>query len=315
MLLAAMGFLGACSTAPIVKSEAWPASAQTPTEVTAYYALPRAFYNLKITRTKCAVEIGIDDKTPVKYLPDIQRRYVLRHQDDDWSNDTFVIETDAQGLLKNVNGTSENQSSAVASGVLDLATQIVTAPGSPIKALDGGKTPVCDPAKDLDIAYAFDPTDTTGSLSSLKQRLPPDLLIDIDLPTARADQSLKTRGCPDEQDGVCFPPARLYEVEIKAVQVLAGPNAAKNANGVVSKKITRTFNVVAPDPKQLLFVSLKRRGAAKLDVKLSFENGMLVKNESTYASPVLGVVQWPSAVVKSALGLSSAVSSANPPKK
>ena len=305
--------LAGCSTDSVVTSNSWP-TAQV-NEVTSYYAIPRAYYMLDISRKDCKVDITIDDKTPVTYLPDPNRRYILKYQPDDWSNDALTLETDAQGLLKSVNGTSENQSSAAASGILDLATRIASAGGGAFFAFEGGKPSTCDPKKDVDVAYSFDPTEPADAEAALKEKLPADLLISVALPTAATDAAKKDAKCPDKLGGACFPPARSYNVEVKAIETIAGTPAAKDkpATEPHAVALTRDFRLVAPDPKQLFYVSLKRRGIAKLDVGLTFEHGMLTKNVGNYASPVLAAVQWPSAVVTSAIGLAKPASSATPP--
>lgn len=315
--------LAGCSTEPIVQSERWPNAGAS--EVTAYYALPRAYFNLSITRKNCVVEINTDADKPVTYLPDPDRRYILKYKSSDWNTDTLSVEVDKNGLLKTVNATSEDKSADAIKSVLDIATD-VTKKLLDLHTLAESKEqqPVCDPKKDLDIVYSFDPTDPKADLSGLKGMLPADLSIAITLPSASTGTPAD---CPSDKAAICFRPAALYDVSIVATEHLAGKMTPK-AGKAGSKKVkdmdiippstvtlTRKLRVVAPDPTRVFYVAMKRRGAAKLDVKLTFENGMLTKNDGTYASEALAVAQWPAQIVKSAIGLSDAASSATAPKK
>jgi len=264
--------LAGCSSGNIVQSKLGLDRATTRSG--GYYALPRAYFPLTVTRAAGKLTVTMDTPT---YVPDPTRVYAIDYLNDGSSSDALTVQTDSQGLLMAVETTSKDQTGEIGKKFVELA---LAAAKVAVDAFVPEITTV-EPAKrkcvDASATYFFDPAQTTIEAAALTDSLE-SLCVTVaiaSMPGWPGPQ--QGGGGKPASGGIVFPPARPYGVTVHDVK------------GGVDYR----FIAVAPDPDHAISIDLKRRSPAKLDVKLTFTNGMLTKFQSTDESRAVALLQIP----------------------
>ncbi|MFZ1990474.1 MAG: hypothetical protein WAW96_11970 [Alphaproteobacteria bacterium] len=314
----------------LIETTNFPDKTHPTAQVIAYYALPRAYYPLKISLKKCELSVSVD---PATFLPE-PSRYVIQYSRHDFTHDKLTIETDASGLLRSINSESAGETAALIGAPLELAAKVLSpALAVASKAVAGrqGEVPTGGCPKDFDLTYQFDPAvDQETEQARIQSNLPvegsePEITIKIRKSVTLGEDLQSKTLDEDVQSKLARPhPLEQYEAPTGATKgVWYRPAIASRFkfNFTISKgepnTIERDFVLAYPDPDRAFFIPFKKRGLAKLDVSLTFDHGMLTKYESDDQSQVLAVLQLPGDLVKSILGLSTSSSGsvAAAPKK
>lgn len=285
------------ATASVAGCSSFVASDRLPGTDGAYYALPRAYVPISISRTGCDLEAKAAD---AEYVPDLSAQYRLRLDHGWFSKDKLEVVTDTDGLLSKVNGKSTDQTSAFVKGAVRLAAQINfrAGAGSPFSSTGTDKQPFdCSKSGAGDFTYeaTVDPLSTKDQLKSLAFELRgTGVTIDaypLEESVAKAAPSV------DCAEVVCFRVLRPYVVSVEQAKT-----SPEDGN---FKEQTYRFMVLAPDPNWLMGVRLDRQLLSEADIQLSFDRGVLTKYHATKHSEVGSLLQLPLDVGAEVLSLPS----------
>lgn len=240
----------------------------------AYY-LPKGIINLVLHRDKLGEPISFALTT--KILPDENALLYLSKDHSYWYDDKYTLHTDENGLLLGVNSTNTFKGEAIIQKIGEIAgtvAQLAAKTGAP-------KTPTCvnDPNKDpfnidIDIdPYKDDPAIINSSILSSKC---------VAISYNKPKYNLNQISVP--ADAILYRKKSNFNVTLSTI------------DGSVSKILTTPL----PDASSpnLESISIDRGYFVDRDFKLTFINGMLTQNETSYPSEILGFISLPLALVK-----------------
>lgn len=268
--------LGGCAGRTMI-SETLDETKQTTSGI--FYALPRSYLTVTVMR---------DDKTatlaaPGTVAPDPAHRYNLSFLPSPFAHDKLAVEV-SNGLLNN-DAKSDNldQSVEIVKSVLDLAARAVTGfrQGQGTAPVKYTFTRAVDP---------FDPASIAAFNYGLRRAGETQLEFFVaDTPSGNSLSTDIINAPPDDCKGsICF---RL------PVAIFPGLRLKSEKSRVVAQQV-----VVVPDPRFTASIDVRRAPCIQQITTLTFESGMLKKNNLDKPSEILKCLEIPAAILDSLAG-------------
>ena len=286
-LAATAMFLGACASGPAVRSLDLTGningSLNDDHRIAGYYALPRAFFPVTLKRTKDGETVELGE---AQYRADVSQYYLIDYLTDDFSDDKITVESDGNGLLKQVAPTSTDATANIIKKGFELgglfATAIKPLHEGPMKPAPKGCGPK-DSKRLVDRIVMIDPATWTKADAD---QLASETCFTVTAKGSVTPPGLSSASTPDArkcQKGICYRPALPFEVSVE------------------SREQQRQYLVMAPTPTVTLAATLDRRAITGLNTTLTFSNGMLTKFESTDPNQASALLQIPIDVLSTVL--------------
>lgn len=243
------------------------------------------------------------DPTP-KIVPDFSRHYHVVYNHAPLSTDNISIQTDSNGLLKEVSSTTTDQSVDLVKGVNSVLTQVAalqkaieTEKLSPVVSL-----PVCTEnlktVVKVDLTYMLKPERVEQWSSTCKIVMKVDIKLVESLEARGFPKGEEISGPPNCTNVVCFRILGAYRVNIEARLYSKDGKTPIEAVGGGPVVATAEIEAVAPMPAPLGFVRFNRRSFVENMTTATFTNGMLTGFKAKDPSELVGFLTLPTEVLK-----------------
>ena len=243
------------------------------------------------------------DQTP-KIVPDFRQHYHIVYQHALLSTDSISIQTDRNGLLKEVSSTTTDQSVDLVKNVNAVLTQ-VAALDKAIETKDLSAGVPASTCKEnlktvvkIDLTYGLKPAREEQWSSTCK------IVMQIDI---KPVERLEARGFPRAEqisgpptctDVVCFRVAGAFQVKIVAKLTQGDGKTPIEAAGGGAVVAVADIEAVAPMQAPLGFVRFNRRNFVENTTTATFADGMFVGLKAKDPSELVGFFALPVEVLK-----------------
>jgi hypothetical protein len=274
-----------------------------------------AYVSYFLPRGELSVVVGYDKKTGLlslqhddkaKIVPDLSQNYHLVYKHHGLSNDSINIQTDTNGIIKELSSTTADQSVELVKSVNQVLTQVGSLQEATAKILTvtpptelpNEQVPCSHDLRanlNIDITYMKWVKDDRQWSSKCSVEVKADIKLIDSLPMKgfpNKDRSLSNFSC---RDVVCFRLFGGYRVEVRATLYVDGKVAKINGDEVVAKSVIETL---APVPDMMGFIRFKRRAFVKNTTTATFTGGMLTGFKSEDPSEIIGFLNLPTEILK-----------------
>lgn len=256
--LATCLFIVGCAHNPVYQT-------QKKSDITSrQYYLPKAILNIKIER-KADDDSLVDITITSKNVADTRQPLYLYRDHSLWYDDKYFIQTDSNGFLKGINTTNTFKGGEIVKAIGQIAGT-----AAQLAAMDMSQQ-TCSKKKFV-LEVEIDPYEETsqeimekflnGKCITIKYDPPKESVVNV----------------PDGgQAGILYRSITFLLVTIS------------NADNSSSKSVY----VPVPDMTKVQIFTVDRGNFVNREAKLTFENGVLTQDETTYPSEILGFLSLP----------------------
>ena len=279
------------------------------------YWLPKGSIIIDGTWDKDAKDCSIKVGTLIE--ADTCSRWRLTRKVNHLFEDTVLLDVDpATGLLKTVNGTSEDKSAEIVATALQAAAKAMTfgagAPVSTSALREEGPTPCGEPIKlTAPFHFKIPVADVILAKNNYCKRFeitgpapapspapaPPAPIVAFTVRVSRVDKATSSKGTHIGEkidnkvivDGIVVRAPAPYQITIE-----------KNDPNLVGEQI-----LFLPDPERIYYLPLDRTPFVKNETKIGLVNGVVQNVSVTRPSIILGIVGVPKTILEALVPLSS----------
>ena len=223
-------------------------------------------------------------------IPDRHAKYLAEWHESGFSDDTFSVTVDKNGLLASINSDVTDRTPDIAKKIIEIATDAVLAaasqqpPDASTKITNCQASLLVDPFSQPSISHA------NRALSGCKLRLAvtfpdggkfPSFKSAADEQAFLRDGDLENRDC---SGSICFRPVVPVTIRI------SGP--------VVNTAVDATLLAIVPDVRTVASYDLRRGACIERNSTLTFDGGVLTKADLKKPSEVLACLEIPLAIAK-----------------
>lgn len=275
------------------------------------YYLPHAVAKITVSRSKSGTtEVEALKLDELRFEPDRNYKFSLTHIKNILFDDHLIVNTDENGLLKEVSAETTDKTRDIVKSILSIVEGLakLTSVGSvweedrpASKAPLFKVTAYIDPYEPQSIK---DVNDHLHELKEKKLRIQVRPLFKKNLTSSNHDVSSNAEQShyrqPDCLREVCYRPVVPYVIElIDWEKHLAGD---RNRHGVIHSEL-----IVVPDQELIASVRVTRAAFVKKITKLTFSKGVLIGTDVNNPSQLLGFMNIPVDIVRMLVSLPSAI--------
>ena len=241
----------------------------TPDNTSRIYYLPKGNVNLKIVREKDDAPIAVT-LTP-SIVPDTSVKLFLNRNHSNLYNDHYIIETDKNGLLKSINTTSNYQGGEILKtlGAIGGKAAQIAALCKPVKSAITCKPKAFEFEIDLD-PYEDEPKIVNDKIDATQ-------CVFIDFAKMKIDNPLLKNTNGTYSDSILYRSVADFTLNIKSKE----------------PEVVKSLTVALPDLTKIESFDVERGNFVDREIDLTFSDGILTKDDSTYPSEVLGFLSLP----------------------